>query len=274
MFSNYRRKSVVGLSLDFQVLNLLGFTAYAVYNSALYYNPSVRRQYAALHSGQLPAVHANDVFFALHAAAATALTLLQCCLYDRGGQRPARATLAGAAASVAVAGAWAAAVVLVPAVKPDACPDSCPPESLLTWLSWLYFLGYIKMGVSLVKYLPQIVLNCRRRSTEGWNLWNVLLDFQGGLLSLGQQALDSSTCHDWSWLTGNPIKFLLGSASMFFDLIFMVQHWLYGVSRRAAAVAAMERDLEKATYAAALEDGEQPATIVDVAEAERQALLR
>ena len=33
---------------------------------------------------------------------------------------------------------------------------------------------------------PQVFLNYRRQSTEGWNVHNVLLDFGGGLLSLVQ----------------------------------------------------------------------------------------
>jgi cystinosin len=34
--------------------------------------------------------------------------------------------------------------------------------------------------------------------------------------------------HDWSGITGNPVKFALGNFAIFFDIIFMVQHyWLY-----------------------------------------------
>jgi hypothetical protein len=39
-------------------------------------------------------------------------------------------------------------------------------------------------------------MNARRRSTQGWSILNILLDFLGGTLSLGQQLL---TC----WWTGN-----------------------------------------------------------------------
>ncbi len=31
---------------------------------------------------------------------------------------------------------------------------------------------------------------------------------------------------DWSPVTGNPVKFGLGSVSMLFDVIFMVQHYV------------------------------------------------
>ncbi len=46
----------------------------------------MRQEYALENYGAVPAVHANDVFFAIHAAVLTAITLVQCCIHDRGGQ--------------------------------------------------------------------------------------------------------------------------------------------------------------------------------------------
>jgi len=237
---------VVGLSLDFQLLNMLGFLSYAIYNAVLFYNGPIRRHYAALHSHNPPAVHANDVFFALHAATATAATLLQCCIYERGGARLAPSTIAAVSGAVVIAVVWAGAVVLFPAVDPGTCPHPCPGASLLTWLSWLYYLSYIKLAVTLVKYLPQVVLNCRRRSTEGWNIANVLLDLEGGALSLVQLFMDADVCSDWSPFVGNPVKFALGCSSLLFDAVFMAQHYiLYPGAWRTAACRAMSADFCK-----------------------------
>ena len=38
----------------------------------------------------------------------------------------------------------------------------------------------------ILKYVPQVMLNVRRRSTKGWTIWNVILDLTGGLLSVVQ----------------------------------------------------------------------------------------
>ena len=248
LWTNYRRKSVVGLSLDFQVLNILGFACYAIYNCALYWNPTVRRQYAALHDGQEPAVHLNDVFFALHAFIATAVTLFQCIIYERNCARPARISILAVIATTAVCLSWAVLIVAFPAVNPDPCSrQACPPESMLTWLTYFYFLSMVKLAITLIKYVPQVVLNCRRKSTLGWNVWNVLLDFEGGVLSLGQQLMDAVACDRWTPITGNPVKFALGSVSMLFDLVFMVQHFcLFPDWRREWAEKAMAADLERA----------------------------
>lgn len=251
-FLNWRRKSVAGLSLDFQLLNMLGFGCYAVYNGALFWNPTVREQYTCTHGGSLPAVHANDVFFAIHAAVVTAVTLFQCAMYDRGGQRISWLAGLGTAGSVAGIAAYLAAVVwaqqgssgggghvppghtgltLVPSLWFSGSSHgslgggALPCGDLLSWLSFLYFLSYIKLAVSLVKYIPQVILNWRLRSTAGWNMHNVALDFGGGMLSLVQLLMDGAYTQDWTAVTGNPVKFALGFASIFFDVIFMVQHF-------------------------------------------------
>jgi len=46
--------------------------------------------------------------------------------------------------------------------------------------------GYAKALITFVKYLPQVYLNYKRKSTVGWSLANVLLDLTGGTLSFVQ----------------------------------------------------------------------------------------
>ena len=96
----------------------------------------------------------------------------------------------------------------------------------LNTLDYLYLLSYMKMAVTLVKYVPQVVLNARRQSTAGWSVWQILLDFGGGLLSDAQLVLDCWNLRDWSGLTGNLAKLFLGSVSIVFDVIFLLQHYV------------------------------------------------
>ena len=84
----------------------------------------------------------------------------------------------------------------------------------------------MKLVITVVKYVPQAWVNHKRKSTRGWNIVQILLDFTGGVLSLAQLILDSAFQDDWSGVTGNPIKFLLSNVSIFFDLLFMVQHYI------------------------------------------------
>lgn len=80
--------------------------------------------------------------------------------------------------------------------------------------------------VTVVKFTPQVVANYRNRSTKGWSIGQILLDMAGGVLSVGQLGIDAWIQHDWAGITGNPVKFALGNVSMFYDAIFMWQHYV------------------------------------------------
>lgn len=94
------------------------------------------------------------------------------------------------------------------------------------WLDAIYAISYVKLIVTLIKYTPQVIVNYRNRSTRGFSILQILLDFSGGILSIAQQSLDSYIQRDWSGITGNPVKFALGNVSMIYDLIFMTQHYV------------------------------------------------
>lgn len=84
-----------------------------------------------------------------------------------------------------------------------ACGVADHASGFFSWLSFLYFFSYSKLAVSLIKYIPQAYLNFTRKSTVGWNIWNVLLDFSGGVLSLVQLFLDCVSTRDLSKITGS-----------------------------------------------------------------------
>ena len=100
------------------------------------------------------------------------------------------------------------------------------------WLDLTYALGIAKMLITVFKYIPQVHVNYKRRSTVGWSIWQILLDLIGGVLSIMQLVIDSSLQNDWSSLTGNPVKLGLGNVSIFLDIVFMIQHYcIYNQSK-------------------------------------------
>ena len=212
IFINWRRRNVSGLSFDFVALNLLGFSCYSAYNCALLWNDSVRATYVGEY-GSLPGVQLNDVMFGLHAVFATLITLAQMAAWRDAAEaqqavsRPAVALLAALLLAVAVAGALAA-------------------TGRISSVQCLLAMSYVKLTISLTKYFPQALLNCKRRSTVGWSIHNVLLDFSGGLLSVAQLLMDCVYSGNWSGFIGDPVKFGLGFASMVFDVVFMAQHYV------------------------------------------------
>ncbi|OQR94907.1 Lysosomal Cystine Transporter (LCT) Family [Thraustotheca clavata] len=214
VFLNWRRQSVVGLSLDFLVYNVLGFACYAIFNIAFFWSEQVQEEYKKFHHGLPNAVQVNDVFFALHAVSVSILTFYQTTIYRRAEGQKISPTCYW---SVCI-GIGASAVFLALTILTD--------NEYFTVLNFLYLLSYIKLFVSLVKYIPQVYLNYTRKLTIGWTIWNVLLDFSGGWLSMGQIIMTSYVTNDWSAITGDVVKFGLGFTSVFFDIIFIVQHYI------------------------------------------------
>ena len=96
----------------------------------------------------------------------------------------------------------------------------------LTWLQFITYASYVKLGITIVKYMPQAYMNFRRKSTVGWSIGNVLLDFTGGSLSMGQMIMDSYNLDDWSSFFGDFTKFGLGLFSVLFDILFILQHYV------------------------------------------------
>lgn len=82
IYTNFRRKSVIGLNFDFVYLNIVGFTLYSVFNCGLYWVPALQAEYAKRHPRGLNPVLLNDVVFSLHAAFATIITIAQCLIYE------------------------------------------------------------------------------------------------------------------------------------------------------------------------------------------------
>ncbi|KAJ3085434.1 hypothetical protein HK102_014171 [Quaeritorhiza haematococci] len=213
---NYRRKSVAGLSHDFLYLNLWGFLCYTIYNVAMYASPTIREEYQKTF-GTEPLVDLNDVGFGLHAVLISAFTIYQTFIYT---SPPSSRT-----ASLHQVSAWvwlfngstafAALVLYLDTIYGHA------------WaLDFVYFLSFIKMLITLVKYTPQAYMNWSRKSTAGWSIGNILLDFTGGSLSIAQLFIDASLKGDWTGVTGNPVKFGLGLVSIAFDFLFMYQHYI------------------------------------------------
>ncbi|KAK3006962.1 hypothetical protein RJ639_016002 [Escallonia herrerae] len=70
------------------------------------------------------------------------------------------------------------------------------------------------------------VMNFRRKSTVGFSIGNILLDLLGGLTNYGQMAMQSIDQNSWVNFYGNVGKTLLSLVSIFFDLLFILQHYV------------------------------------------------
>jgi cystinosin len=69
----------------------------------------------------------------------------------------------------------------------------------------------------------KVYLNYKRKSTVGWSITNIMLDFTGGTFSILQDVIQA-VGHQKSPFSGggfNIVKWMLGIMSIIFDIIFM-----------------------------------------------------
>ncbi|KAL6139504.1 hypothetical protein ACLB2K_057808 [Fragaria x ananassa] len=207
---NYRRKSVIGLNFDFVVLNLTKHSSYLIYNATLYFSSAVQKQYLEKYGlGEMIPVAANDVAFSIHAVLLTAVTLFQLVIYERGTQKVSRI-------SIGIVGAvWLGAAICFFVALPTH-----------SWLWLISIFNSIQVFMTAIKYIPQAIFNFTRKSTIGFSIGNILLDFSGGVANYAQMAVQSIDQDSWVNFYGNIGKTLLSLISVFFDLLFMGQHFV------------------------------------------------
>ncbi|XP_074640761.1 cystinosin-like isoform X1 [Tubulanus polymorphus] len=209
---NYQRKSVIGLSFDYTLINSIGFSAYSLYNVGMLWIPAVIEDYQNLHQRDINPVQINDVCFALHGLLCCYILIIQCFIYERGNQK----------LSWMVVGL---SVVMCLYCLVLAVLTACDVFGL-SWFTCFLYISYVKILVTLIKYAPQALLNYRRKSTNGFNIYGIIGDMIGGIFSILQLFLLAYNNDAWNSLFGDFTKFALGIISFLYDILFMVQHYI------------------------------------------------
>ncbi|GJQ70985.1 putative L-cystine transmembrane transporter [Trypoxylus dichotomus] len=172
--------------------------------------PFIAEQYSARYPQSVVPVLTNDIIFAIHGACITIITGIQCLIYKSDNQTVSTIVKCQHALIGAIL------VVTVALVNLD----------FIIWLDFIYVCSYVKLFLTLTKYVPQAYMNYRRKSTVGWNIYNVVADVTGGIFSISQMFLNAYNLDQWKSLIENPTKFWLGVVSILFDIIFIVQHYI------------------------------------------------
>lgn len=223
---NFRRKSVVGLNFDFVLLNLTKHSSYLIYNSSLYFSSAIQKQYFQKYGyDQMIPVAKNDVAFSIHAVLLTAIALFQIAIYERGSQKLSKICIG------IVSIVWlTAAVCFFVALSNH------------SWLWLLNVFNSIQVLMTTIKYIPQVSMNFLRKSTDGWSIGNILLDFSGGIANYGQMVVQSVDQDSWVNFYGNIGKVLLSLVSVFFDIIFIIQHYVLYPDKKSSKLVTTAED--------------------------------
>jgi cystinosin len=94
-------------------------------------------------------------------------------------------------------------------------------------------MGYFKIAITTLKYLPQMYWNYKRKTTLGWSIFNILMDITGGLLSFLQTFLEHMFGEE---IKINIVKFILGILVVIYDIIFILQHYVFYRDERKNSV--------------------------------------
>lgn len=220
IYQNWTRGTSIGMASDKVLYDILGFVCLSTFNVSLYFIPSVRGMYQDRYDGSSVSVRLNDVCFSLHALVVTLLLAAQMAYFDGMRQRPSTFALMAVGFWIVLLTVY----LVITLVKDER-------DGPLSLLSWLYFTSFVKIGVTLIKYVPQVLLNAKRKSTVGWNITACIMDLVGGVASALQLILDCNDLGDWTGVPGNIVKVSLGVVCSIFDIIFIFQHFgLYHVS--------------------------------------------
>lgn len=80
-------------------------------------------------------------------------------------------------------------------------------------------MGYGKLLISFVKYLPAIYWNYKRKSTKGWPALKTILDLIGGIFSLISGAISTENGL-------NIVKLALAILTLVYDIIILIQAFI------------------------------------------------
>lgn len=97
-------------------------------------------EYAMRHPRGLNPIQLNDIIFALHASFAVLVTIIQCFIYERGDQKVS----------------WPARVFIIVVLTTLIVTASLSVGGIMHWLDFLYTCSYIKLTITLIKYVPQV----------------------------------------------------------------------------------------------------------------------
>jgi len=219
-YLNYKRKSIVGFNLDFLTYNLSGFLAYTIYNFKGYFNNGED-------IGTGP-VFITDLLFSSHALLMTIFTIIQVFIYYDPKDESQKVSNT---CKLIVLCIWLGYFLLI--IIEEHFTFFNPKLGHVGFpFNHIVYLGLSKVFINMIKYLPQIHSNYIRKSTKGWSIFNVICDILGGSFCLAQNYIELSLMpHFLGHQTvaapkrTNFSKILLGCLSVFFDSIFLFQHF-------------------------------------------------
>ncbi|KAI5443362.1 cystinosin homolog isoform X2 [Lathyrus oleraceus] len=105
-----------------------------------------------------------------------------------------------------------------------------------SWLWLVTIFNTMQVLLASIKYIPQAVMNFMLKSTDGFCIGNVFLDFIGGISNVAQMVTQSIDQNSLVNFYGNLGKVLLSLVTLFFDILFMFQRFVLYPSNKTSLI--------------------------------------
>lgn len=218
LYLNYKLKTSDSISLDYIVLNILGYLCYSVSIFLQLYNQELRIQYMSFFAGRLPVLSGADLFYSIHGLILLLVLFSQIIfgnsLWKFHNERlnfklNALSRLIFFSFSLFVVFSW------------------CFSDPVYRFFNFVMSLSYFKILISLVKNIPQAVHNHKRKTMYGVSRLQILFDFLGVLFSFTEFYLKNDL-PILEAIDSNRGKVGITCVTFFFSSIYLFQIYIYG----------------------------------------------
>ncbi|KAI5443370.1 hypothetical protein KIW84_012139 [Lathyrus oleraceus] len=114
-----------------------------------------------------------------------------------------------------------------------------------SWLWLISIFNSIQVCMTLIKYFPQALMNFMRKSTDGFSIGSILLDFSGGVFNYSQMVVQSIDQDSWVNFYGNIGKVMISLVTIFYDSILMCQHYVLYPHKKVLITSENSEEIKK-----------------------------
>lgn len=199
------------------------------------YNEEVRNEYMLKYDGKLPILSISDISYAFHGLSLLVILLSQIIFGNRwyGFENKRQHLRIHRITKIIV---FLILIILL--------YNHFFDESMFKHLNLALNLAYFKIITSLIKYIPQVTHNYRRKSMYGISPQQIYLDLLGVIFCVSEFIIKNDLPM-FDAINSNRGKLGIIVVTTFFDTIFLVQIYIYGTEQKDIAKFEKFEKLEK-----------------------------
>ena len=206
-----RRKSVAGFELAFLWIEVIDSIIYITYIIGIFFVDDIQEKYFDDYQTQYLPVDVYDVLFATTNMIVFSVISFQYVYFGDGDKRITTSNQI-----------WIALIFLHITIN-----ILLWATKIITSFDLFMYMPWVMILIALFKYTPQMVANYHNKSTNGISTTMVILELTVGLAVVLQVVIDVINNNAISLIFGNFQKFFDGIATLFGNLIFLLQIFWY-----------------------------------------------